>query len=227
MQQFNKIDLRTNNNSPIPLYGLNRLPLRTKLLPMKLKFILPALLFVISSEMVYAQKYKEKTDQLIETTYKGHKFSSEKNIAENLDSLPGFSVFRELYSNEEILSLTGDSFMGTMFILSDAAFNDESDPDRSNLFASPENKIKLVKALIVPGRVDKHALIKAATRGGRADLATLGGDKLQVRVSGENIELFDTEGNVAVIVGTNFYHSNGFFHLAEGIIVPSSVKKSN
>ena len=194
---------------------------------MKLKFILPVLLLIITSEMTFAQKYKKMSDELIETTYKGYKFSSEKDIAQNLDSLPGFSVFRELYSNDEIKALTGDSFMGTMFILSDAAFNDESDPDRSNLFAFPDNKIKLVKALIVPGRVDKHSLMKAATRGGKAELATLGGDKLQVRVSGENIELFDSDGNTAVLIGTNFYHSNGFFHLAEGIIVPNSVKKSN
>ena len=172
-----------------------------------------------------AQKYKAQSNNLIETSYQGHAFSSQKNLAENLEGLTGYSVFQELFASEAIQAIFAEDFMGTVFVLSDQMFNDESNPERSNLLAFPENKVKLVKFLVVPGRLDRHSMERAVSRGrGTTAFATLDGQKLQITKVGEQLQLTDEAGNTATIVGTNFYHKQGFFHLADGIVIPNSIK---
>lgn len=183
------------------------------------------LIFISLSLSLSAQKYLDQTNPEVKTDYNGHAFNSKKSLAENLEGLSGFSVFTEILSSEAAQQLIAGDFMGTVFVLSDSGFNDESNPERSNHYAFPENKNKLLKFLTVPGRLDMHSMEKAVSRGrGKTAFATLDGEKLNIRMEGETLVLYDSFGNSARIIATNFYHSNGFFHLAEGLLLPMSVK---
>jgi uncharacterized surface protein with fasciclin (FAS1) repeats len=78
---------------------------------------------------------------------------------------------------------------------------------------------------IVPGRIDAHSLMKAIEKGGgTARFSTVSDELLMIRNGKNGMELYDTEGNTATIVATDFYHKNGFFHIVEGLVLPSSIE---
>ena len=187
---------------------------------MKLKNTILLLLITTLSPVVVAQKYLDTDSSVVKRSYNGVEFSSAKSLLENLSEAPGFTTYRGMLEAhaEELLK---EGFMGTVFIMPDSAFNtDPEDPEAPNLSDSSLQK-KILEYLIVPGRVDAHALKKAASRaGGAAKLSTLSGETLTVQVKGEELLLVDSKGNSSRLIATDLYHSQGFFHIADAILLP-------
>jgi uncharacterized surface protein with fasciclin (FAS1) repeats len=187
---------------------------------MKLKNIVVLVLLVCSTSPLIAQKYKTTDTSVVKRTYNGVEFSSDKTLFENLSEAPGFTVYRGMLETHSEAVLP-EGFMGTVFVMPDSALStDEDDPEAPNL-SDPSLQKKILQYLIVPGRVDAHALRKAASKGGgSARLSTLSGATLQVKLVGEQLVLLDNQGNSAQLIATDLYHKEGFFHIADALLLP-------
>ncbi|WP_417597656.1 fasciclin domain-containing protein [Novosphingobium aquae] len=88
----------------------------------------------------------------------------------------------------------------------------------------PENKDTLTKILtyhVVAGRVlstDLAKMIKAG--GGKAEFATVQGQKLTARMMGKAIVITDAMGNKATVTQANVLQSNGVIHVTNGVFIP-------
>ena len=187
---------------------------------MKLKNTTILLLMLCLAPATIAQKYTNTETSVVKRSYNGVEFSSNKSLFENLSEAPGFTVYREMLESHGE-SLLSEGFMGTVFVLPDSSFNlDTDDPEAPNLSDSSLQK-RILEYLIVPGRIDAHALKKAATRaGGTARLSTLSGESLAVRLNGEELLLMDSKGNTSRLIATDLYHKHGFFHIADALVLP-------
>ena len=88
----------------------------------------------------------------------------------------------------------------------------------------PENKDTLTKILtyhVVAGRVlstDLAKMIRAG--GGKAEFATVQGQKLTARMMGKAIVITDAMGNKATVTQANVLQSNGVIHVTNGVFIP-------
>ena len=88
----------------------------------------------------------------------------------------------------------------------------------------PENKDTLTKILtyhVVAGRVlstDLAKMIRAG--GGKAEFATVQGQKLTARMMGKAIVITDAMGNKATVTQANVLQSNGVIHVINGVFIP-------
>jgi len=84
------------------------------------------------------------------------------------------------------------------------------------------NRVSLINYHVVPGRVDSRSIKKAVKRSDSiVHFSTLQGEKLGVKEENGQLFLVDPLGNTSLILATDFYHKNGFFHLVEGYVIPT------
>lgn len=111
----------------------------------------------------------------------------------------------------------------TVFAPTDAAFA-KLPAGTVETLVKPENKDTLTKILtyhVVAGRVlstDLAKMIKAG--GGKAEFATVQGQKLTARMMGNSIQVTDAMGNKAVVTQANVLQSNGVIHVTNGVFIP-------
>ena len=80
----------------------------------------------------------------------------------------------------------------------------------------------VVKFLTIPGRIDKNGLQVAVKKhDGKASLATLNGEYLDITQKDDQLFLVDSQGKMAAITATNFYHKNGLFHIVDRLVFPT------
>ncbi|WP_299044357.1 fasciclin domain-containing protein [uncultured Tateyamaria sp.] len=89
----------------------------------------------------------------------------------------------------------------------------------------PENKGQLTKILtahVIAGDLSAQALkTKAANSAdGFAHVETLSGDALSAQVRGNNIFIFDENGNAAKITIADVKQSNGVIHVVDKVLLP-------
>ena len=88
----------------------------------------------------------------------------------------------------------------------------------------PENKDTLTKVLtyhVVPGRVLSTDLVKLIRAGrGKAEFATVQGQKLTARMMGKHIVITDASGGKAMVTQANVLQSNGVIHVTNGVFLP-------
>jgi len=109
--------------------------------------------------------------------------------------------------------------MGTVFVITDSAFETMSDNENAVDITQAEFKKRLLRFLTVPGRLDDHAIRKAIEKGkGTASFASLSGENLKAKLDGDTIVVFDSWNNSARVIASNFYHKQGFFHIVDGLI---------
>ncbi len=179
-----------------------------------------ALLILLLSAGLHAQKYTNTDMSVVKRSHNGVEFSSEKTLLENLSEAPGYTTYREILEKHAD-ALMPEGFMGTIFVMPDSAFDfDPEDPEAPDLSNTGLQK-DILQFLIVPGRIDEHGLKKAATKkGGTAQISTLSGKTLMVRLDGDDILIGNTKGETARIVGSDLYHKQGFFHIVDAFILP-------
>ncbi len=88
----------------------------------------------------------------------------------------------------------------------------------------PENKDALVKVLtyhVVSGRVFSTDLVKLIRAGGgKAEFATVQGQKLTARMVGKSIVITDANGGKATVTQANVLQSNGVIHVTNSVFLP-------
>lgn len=185
---------------------------------------LSALLLILLFPMVIsAQKYLSTDFDEIVQNWNGNEFSSHKTLLENIQDIPEFSFMTEVLKREEIQKILAQNEMTTVFIISDAAFAD-MEKEEKEAFLNDHRRIEsLIRYLSIPGRIDKNGLEVAVNKHlEKTRLATLGNEDLQLIQQNNEVALTDSEGNIAKIIGFNFYHKNGLFHIIDGLVFPST-----
>lgn len=112
----------------------------------------------------------------------------------------------------------------TVFAPTDAAFA-KLPAGTVDKLVMPESKETLTKILtyhVVAGKLTFSELAKQIKAGkGKAELATVSGEKLWVMMNGEhNITLKDAKGNVANISTYDVTQSNGVIHVIDTLLMP-------
>ena len=111
----------------------------------------------------------------------------------------------------------------TVFAPTDQAFTELPTGTVQNLLL-PENKAKLQAVLtyhVVPGRLAAADILRLAeANGGTAELTTLEGGTLQVRLSGDAVTVVDENGGTAKVLVADLQASNGFVHVTDAVSLP-------
>ncbi len=163
-----------------------------------------------------AQKYSNATPANVTKEWKGLSFSSEKSLFQNLDETDVFSKSAPLFKGDII----ADDAMLTAFVMVDSSFSELDEDAEESLFANSWKKF--ITYHFIPGRVDSNSIAKAIDNGdGIAYFNTVLGQRLGVKRENGDIVLFDSDGNTAKVIATDFYHKNGFFHVIDGLLMPS------
>lgn len=182
---------------------------------MKLKFIL--IVCLLAGFTAAAQKYTNTKTQTTTKEWKGLSFSSEKSIFQNIENADTFSKAAPLFKDGVI----ADDAMLTAFVMVDNSFIKLEEDEEKSLFS--DSWKSFVTYHLIPGRVDSNSLVKAVANGnGIAYFDTVLGQRLGVKEVEGTLVLFDGQGNTATIIAKDFYHKNGFFHIVDGLLLPSS-----
>jgi uncharacterized surface protein with fasciclin (FAS1) repeats len=85
----------------------------------------------------------------------------------------------------------------------------------------------LMRYLVVPGKYDSQALLKAISEGGgQARLRTMEGGVLVARMNGPtNIVMVDENGNAADISTYDIYGKNGVLHVVDRMLQPGGAPR--
>lgn len=184
---------------------------------MKLKTLL--LVCLLAAFTASAQKYTNTKTQTTTKEWKGLTFSSEKSLFQNIENTDAFSKAAPLFKTGVI----ADDAMLTVFVMVNSSFSKLDEKEEKSLFA--DSWKPFITYHLIPGRVDSNALVKAVANGnGTAYFDTVLGERLGVKEVKGNLVLFDTQGNTANIIGQDYYHKNGFFHIVDGLLLPSKVQ---
>ncbi|PKA84581.1 putative surface protein with fasciclin (FAS1) repeats [Ulvibacter sp. MAR_2010_11] len=188
---------------------------------MKPILVISLFVSVIFSSSLCAQKYVSSDDVLVETEWNGVTFSSEKSLFENLALAPGFAETGLLLEDYE-QDIFKEGTMFTVFVSVDSSYRALPEETYKALFSEGNALEQFFKFYIIPGRLDSYSLKKAiANNSGKAYLRTLNGENLGIKEVNGQLVLVDSQNNTATVTASNFYHSNGFFHIVEGLVFPS------
>jgi len=187
---------------------------------------LKQLLFVITMLVGFtgiSQKYSKTENTNVSKKWNGNTFVSSKTFYENISEATDFSMLKRALENESLKNVIDKEEMVTIFAISNQGFVKYQEKQDS-IFAS-ENASKLtaiIKYHLVPGRLDSHSIKKGIKKNnGVAYFATLQGEKLGFKILNNQLVLIDSQGNTSLISATDFYHKNGFFHIVDGIVLPT------
>lgn len=175
------------------------------------------------SIQVSSQKYLSADKVEVIKEWKGNKFTSTKTILENIEQAPQFTILTSILKGDVLREALAKEEMVTIFAMTDAAFLELPKKSRDSILGNTNLTKSMVKYLSVPGRVDSYSLKTALKKNnGTVFLATLEGEKLQVKEIEGQLQLIDSEKRNAKIIASDFYHKNGFFHIVEGLVFPAS-----
>ena len=172
----------------------------------------------------FAQKYTKTDTSELSKNWNETTFYGSKTFTENITEIPSFSTLKkdlELGSSTKEIE---DQEMVTIFAMTNNAYEKLKGVNDSVFDIVPiTNRIAIIKYHVIPGRVDKRSIKKAIQyKGGIAYFMTLQGVKLGIKEENSQLFLVDSFGNTSVISATDFYHKNGFFHIVEGYVLPTS-----
>lgn len=175
------------------------------------------------SIQVSSQKYLSADKVEVIKEWKGNKFTSTKTILENIEQAPQFTILTSILKGDVLREALAKEEMVTIFAMTDVAFLELPKKSRDSILGNTNLTKSMVKYLSVPGRVDSYSLKTALKKNnGTVFLATLEGEKLQVKEIEGQLQLIDSEKRNAKIIASDFYHKNGFFHIVEGLVFPAS-----
>jgi len=154
--------------------------------------------------------------------WNGNTFTSTKSFSENMQGAPEFSILASILEDEYLANELRSNGMITVFAMSDSSFDAWEKSKRDSVMSNAPLKRAIVKYHTVQGRIDK-ALLKAtvAKNGGAVQMTTLQKEKITVKDENGTLVLIDSHGNKVSITETNFYHKSGFFHIVEGVLLPT------
>lgn len=172
----------------------------------------------------FAQKYTKTDTSELSKNWNETTFYASKSFTENITEIPSFSILKKNLELGASTKEIEDQEMVTIFAMTNNAYEKLQGVNDSIFDIVPiANRIAIIKYHVIPGRVDKRSIKKAIQyKGGIAYFMTLQGVKLGIKEENSQLFLVDSFGNTSVISATDFYHKNGFFHIVEGYVLPTS-----
>ena len=190
---------------------------------MQRKNIFILLFMVCFGATVSAQKYISTQNREVSKVLGASSFTSSKTFFENIEEAPDFTILAKILKNDAVRKTLERQEMITIFALADESFLNLPKKSRDSVLGNTKLVNSIVTYLAVPGRLDSNSLKTAVEKnGGKAYLTTVEGQKLAIKEEAGQLVLIDGNNNSARIIAPDFYHKNGFFHIIDGIIFPSS-----
>jgi uncharacterized surface protein with fasciclin (FAS1) repeats len=149
----------------------------------------------------------------------GQAMSASRNLLDNLAASPDHSVLAAAMKDSGVADALAAKGQFTVFAPTNTAMaaipTQDLGQDKTRL-------ARLMGYLVVPGKYDSQALLKAIGEGGgQARLRTLEGGVLVARMNGPtNLILVDENGNTADISIYDVYDRNGVLHVVDRMIRP-------
>jgi len=147
-----------------------------------------------------------------------------RSLMENLSASPDHTVMATAMRDSGIDSALKSNGQFTVFAPTNAALSSisarEMQQDKARL-------ARLMGYLVVPGRYDSQALLRAIGEGGgQAKLRTVEGGVLVARMNGPtNIILMDEKGATANIAIYDVYDKNGVLHVVDHVLEPGMASR--
>jgi len=149
----------------------------------------------------------------------GQAMLPDRDIMDNISVSPMHSTFVAALKDTGVADALKANGQFTVFAPTNAAFTAAGIQPKS---AMPSSMGRRMSYLIVPGRYDSQALLKAINEGGgEARLRTAEGGTLLVRLNGPtNIMVMDERGNIADIAIYDVRDKNGILHVVDHVLEP-------
>jgi len=148
----------------------------------------------------------------------GHAMLADRNLLENLSASPLHTTLVSAMKTSGVADALKADGLFTVFAPTNQALPAQ---------LLERNKAQLARAmgyLVVPGRYDSRALLRAIGEGGgQAKLRTIEGGVLVARMNGPtNIILMDARGSTANIAIYDVYDKNGVMHVVDNSLEPGA-----
>ncbi|HWU55098.1 MAG TPA: fasciclin domain-containing protein [Rhizomicrobium sp.] len=147
----------------------------------------------------------------------GQAMLPDRDIMDNISASPMHSALVAALKDTGVADALKANGQFTVFAPTNAAFTAAGALSKSGMG-------RRLSYLIVPGRYDSQALLKAINDGGgEARLRTAEGGTLLVRLNGPtNIMVTDERGNIADIAIYDVRDKNGIVHVVDHVLEPGS-----
>jgi uncharacterized surface protein with fasciclin (FAS1) repeats len=144
-----------------------------------------------------------------------------RNLLENISASPEHSILATAMKDSGVSDALTANGQFTVFAPTNTALALLS---AQVLTHDKAQLARLMGYLVVPGKYDSRALLKAIDEGGgAARLRTVEGGVLQARMNGPtNIILMDENGNTADIAIYDVYDKNGVMHVVDHMLQPGA-----
>jgi len=145
----------------------------------------------------------------------GQAMMPDRDIMDNISASPMHSILVAALKDSGVAEALKANGQLTVFAPTNAAFSAAGLQHNSNMG-------RRLSYLIVPGRYDSKALLKAISEGGgEARLRTAEGGTLVARMNGStNIMIADERGNIADIAIYDVRDKNGVVHVVDHMLEP-------
>jgi len=145
----------------------------------------------------------------------GQAMLPDRDIMDNISASPMHSSLAAALKDSGVAEALKANGQFTVFAPTNAAFTAAGTQPKSGMG-------RRMSYLIVPGRYDSQALLKAINEsGGEARLRTAEGGTLLVRMNGStNIMVMDERGNMADIAIYDVRDKNGIVHVVDHMLEP-------
>ena len=145
----------------------------------------------------------------------GQAMLPDRDIMENISASPMHSTLAAALRDAGVAAALKTNGQFTVFAPTNAAFSEDGVQPKSSL-------ARRMSYLIVPGRYDSQALLKAISEaGGEAKLRTAEGGVLVARMNGPtNIVVVDEKGAIADIAIYDVRDRNGIVHVVDRTLEP-------
>src|SRR6185369_15814430 len=145
----------------------------------------------------------------------GQAMLPDRDIMDNISASPMHSTLVAALKDTGVAEALKANGLFTVFAPTNAAFAAAGVRSKSAM-------ARRLSYLIVPGRYDSQALLKAINEGGgEARLRTAEGGTLLVRLNGPtNIMVMDERGNIADIAIYDVRDKNGIVHVVDHVLEP-------
>ncbi|WP_299678456.1 fasciclin domain-containing protein [uncultured Dokdonia sp.] len=149
----------------------------------------------------------------------------DKNIVEIAAGNENFSTLVAAVKAAGLVDVLSGKNQFTVFAPTNAAFDKLPDGTVATLL-KPENKDALTDILmyhVVAGEYKAGDVVKAIKdNGGKFSVNTVKGEKITLKMNGNNVVIKDAKGGTSVIIMTDVDASNGVIHAIESVLMPKS-----
>lgn len=147
-----------------------------------------------------------------------------KTIAENASAAGNLSTLVAAVKAGGLLDTLNGEGPFTVFAPTNDAFA-ALPAGTVDMLLKPENKEKLQKILgyhVLPGKATAEVVMELVKKGGgHAQVATVQGEKLTLKVEGGKVVVTDAGGNSATVIQADIMSSNGVVHVIDRVLMPS------